>query len=212
MQIDIHIAKTEKPVLAFARQYVGAALAVIIKSINCHRGMENTEDVNNKKISVTSMPLWQILSFISFCFFITSCAVQQTNKIWDPLQQNQTTDTGIKRSTKNMSPAIAALIKQADLKIEQKQWSSSISIIERALRINPKQAEAWTRMAVAHLGNNNAEQAIHMAKRANAYTGKNSKLKSYNWLLMSRAYKILNKLDAAKSAALKSQKIMQENN
>jgi len=165
-----------------------------------------------EKHVLVSFPLWKILSAVSFCCFITSCAVQQTNQQWDPLQQKQSTDTGIKRSTNNLSPAMAALIKKADSKIDQKQWSSAISIIERALRINSKQAEAWTRMSVAHLGSQNVVQAIHMAKRSNAYAGKDSKLKSYNWLLISRAYKQLNKLDAAQSAAETSRKYLQETN
>lgn len=140
------------------------------------------------------------LCIVVLSFYLASCAVQQR------------TDADIKSLTKNLSPAISVLIKQADLKIAQRQWSAAISIIERALRINPKQAEIWSRMAIAHLGDNNAEQAIHMAKRSNIYAGKNTQLKSYNWRLMSRAYKILNNLDAAKSAVLKSEKIMQENN
>jgi len=163
-------------------------------------------------IRQSARPLWQAGSLMGLYFLATSCAVQQGNPIWDPLEEKSVTDTGINRSIKSLSPAIAALVKQADVKIEQKQWSQAISIIERALRINPKQAEAWTRMAIAHLGSGNAEQAIHMARRANVYAAKNLKLKSYNWLLISRAYKKLNKPDAAKSAAFKSKKIMQENN
>lgn len=154
---------------------------------------------------------WSLLFLISFCLLISACASHQENKTWDPLRHTQATDQGISRQTSNLPPAVAILIKQADLKIEQKQWSSAISMIERALRISSRQAEVWTRMAIAHLGNDNAEQAIHMAKRSNGYAGNDFKLKSYNWLLMSRAYYKLNQLNAAEAAAFKSKKLIREN-
>jgi hypothetical protein len=182
MQIDILISKAERPVLIIPKS-VKAALAVIGRC-----------------------------SILASSFYLASCAIQQTKQSWDPLQQKQATNVGIQRSITVLSPAMAALIKQADSKIEQKQWPFAISIIERALRINSKQAEAWTRMSIAYLGLHNPEQAIHMAKRSNTYAGKNKELKSYNWLLMSRAYKKLNKLDAAESAAFKSKKYLQEIN
>lgn len=143
-----------------------------------------------------------------FALVITSCAIKKSDQSWDPLSQDsKQTETGIHRSKPGLSPAISSLIKQADQSIEKQQWSKAISILERALRINTKQAETWTRMAVVYLGQNNPEQALHMAKRSNTYANHDKGLQSYNWLLISRAYRQLNQFDKAIDAENKSNRL-----
>ena len=146
--------------------------------------------------------------FSVLCLSMFSCAVKPTPDTWDPVKKDEEkTSAGFKRSTASMAPAMSALVMQADSAIEQQQWSEAVAILERALRINPKQAEAWTRMAVVYLGQDNPEQCLHMAKKSNRHAKSNHKLQAYNWLLMSRAYKQLDKPDLAESAALKSKQL-----
>ena len=134
---------------------------------------------------------------------LASCA--PTTEIWDPLQdQSAPASTGIQRQTDRLSPAMASLIQQADTKINYEQWPEAIAILERALRINPKQAEAWTRMAVVYLGKLEPEQAMQMAKKSNALAARDTALQAYNWKLIARAYEQMNQPDKARHAAGKS--------
>ncbi|MCW9012928.1 MAG: tetratricopeptide repeat protein [Gammaproteobacteria bacterium] len=113
------------------------------------------------------------------------------------------------RTTLKLTPAMAALIQQADEKIDYQQWPEAVVVLERALRINPKQAEAWTRMAVVYLGKLQPEQAIQMARKSNALASSDNALKSYNWTLMSRAYEQLDQTDKASHAAEQSRQYEQ---
>jgi Tfp pilus assembly protein PilF len=147
--------------------------------------------------------------FISVCLLITACS-PSIEKTWDPLQgQNPDTqaDRGIDRAAEGMSPAMAALIQDADESIEQQQWGRALFILERALRVDAKQPEVWTRMAVTYLGKAEPEQALQMARRSNSYARSKPELQSYNWLLISRAYRALDQPQAADSAAAKSQQL-----
>ena len=118
------------------------------------------------------------LNLVISLLFLMACAPQQGVKQWDPVAASETDlQAGLDRSTDKMNPAMASLIGLADQQIE--------------LRINAKQAEAWTRMAVVYLGQNNPEQCLHMAKKSNRHARGNRGLQAYNWLLMSRAYQQL---------------------
>ena len=145
-------------------------------------------------------------------WLMNSCTPIGPQDKWDPLQEQTTTteqpaSTGISRSDERMSPAMADLIRRADAAIEQQQWPVATGILERALRINPKQAEAWTRMAVVNLGQQNPQQALQMAKKSNRYARGDDALKAYNWLLMSRAYESLGKTAQAEQALATSRSL-----
>jgi cytochrome c-type biogenesis protein CcmH/NrfG len=132
------------------------------------------------------------------CLALTSCALPTQSVDPDSTQ------------TVTLSPAMQKLLEQSDQSINAQNWTQAVAVLERALRINPKQAEAWSRMAVVYLGKNQPEQSINMAKRSNSYANRNTALKSYNWLLMSRAYDQLNQSQLAEQALLKSQQLQQD--
>ena len=153
------------------------------------------------------LQLAKTISLLSLLLSLYACAVKAPEQ-WDPMQTTPETQArGIDRSTYGMSAAMSALIQQADQSIELQRWSAAMSTLERALRINPKQAEAWTRMAVVYLGQNNPEQCIHMAKKSNVYARANNSLMAYNWLLMSRAYEQMGQMEKAEQALMKSNQL-----
>ena len=109
-----------------------------------------------------------------------------------------------------INSAVAALIRQADVMINQSRWADASSLIERAIRIDSYQADSWTRMAIIYLGKDNPEQAVQMAKKSNSLAKQNKSLQAWNWSLMSRAYALLQKSDLALQAAQTSQRLQQE--
>jgi tetratricopeptide (TPR) repeat protein len=156
-----------------------------------------------------------ILSLASLA--LLSCAVPVTQPAWDPLQpaQEQTDSrapaAGIERSSRQLSPAMADLIGRADAAIEQQRWSEASALLERALRVNPKQAEAWTRMAVVNLGTHNPQQSLQMARKSNRHAKASRSLMAYNWLLMSRAYEQLGQPEQAQQALAESRRLQDGN-
>ncbi len=113
-------------------------------------------------------------------------------------------------TTGRINSAVVALIKQADVMINQSRWPDASSLIERAIRIDSYQADSWTRMAIIYLGKENPEQAIQMAKKSNSLAKQNKLLQAWNWSLMSRAYAMMDKPDLAVQAAQTSQRLQQE--
>ena len=152
--------------------------------------------------------LGNLIVLIGLVFFLTSCAITPSSDNWDPVRPaGESPKVGLDLSTSAMSAAMAALIDQADQAIEKQQWSQAATTLERALRINPKQAEAWTRMAVVNLGKNNPQQCIHMAKKSNRHAKNNPDLLAYNWLLISRAYQQMGRVEQAEAALTKSNQL-----
>jgi len=154
---------------------------------------------------------------------LLSCAQPRSADSWDPLQPPASPDavrepateaapaSGLSRSTDQLSAPVADLIGRADDAIQQQHWAEASALLERALRINPKQAEAWTRMAVVNLGSNHPQQSIQMAQKSNRHAGASRSLMAYNWLLISRAYEQLGLSDKARQALDKSRRLQDGN-
>ena len=160
-----------------------------------------------KNIRIKSLFLVFVLSGL-----LVACSAGKETEIWDPLvEESQPASQGLQRSLTNLSPAIASLLQKADQSIEKQQWQQAIASLERALRINGKQAEVWTRLAVVYLGQYNPQQSIHMAKRSNSYSRNNQSLQAYNWLLISRAYTLMQNQHLADEASQKSRQLQQAN-
>ena len=179
-------------------------------------------------ITIISGPIEGTLQLINpsikFALFMLSilalaaCAPPKTDDSWDPLRSAEADagtagetpaagDTGMARSTTQLSPAMADLISRADAAIDQQRWPDASALLERALRVNPKQAEAWTRMAVVKLGTGNPEQSIQMARKSNRHARDSRSLMAYNWLLISRAHEQLGQSAQAQTALQKSRQL-----
>ena len=142
---------------------------------------------------------------------LLSCGTGPQTAAWDPLLGETPADAaGLDRSLGQMPAAVQRLISQADQAMANNDWYSAISTLERALRINPKQAETWSRLSVANYGGQQYQQAIQMARRSNSHITNNNSLKAYNWLMMSRAYEQLGNMALSKQAADTSQQLQQD--
>lgn len=157
--------------------------------------------VEMTEVGYVSLKMTFVFAFI--VLILSSCSLQKLN--------TSSESSVLAISDTKLSAAIKPLISAADAHIKNREWSKSITILERALRINKRQAETWARMALAYKGKNEFEQAIQMAKRSNSYASQNTDLKAYNWQLISDAYLKLNKLDKSQAAAIKSQQLQGKN-
>jgi len=81
---------------------------------------------------------------------------------------------------RNLPDVIKSLIQQSDEQFMNHNLSGSLATLERAVRINPRHAEVWSRMAQIYLQQGNIEQAKQHAKRSNSVIKNNTPLKAFN--------------------------------
>ncbi len=111
------------------------------------------------------------------------------------------------RSTGSVLPAVEDLVQQADAQIAMRNLDVASEKLERALRISPDYAPAWSRMAHIALNEADAARAIQMAKRSNSHAGNAVELKLLNWQYIRKANQMLGDTDGVLNAE-KSIKIL----
>lgn len=67
-------------------------------------------------------------------------------------------------------PVVANLLRQSEQASAQQEWSKAETYLQRALRISPKNALLWSRMAETKLQQGKKSQAVQFANKSNAIT------------------------------------------
>ena len=88
--------------------------------------------------------------------------------------------------------AINVLLDEADVLIKNHTFDAAADKLERALRIKPEYAPAWSRLSWLALQMNSPERSVQMAKRSNSFAFSNPELQSLNWSFIRAASKVLN--------------------
>jgi len=138
--------------------------------------------------------------FIILMLLLTACAEQVTKSVvLVPVEERNAPDT-IKNKTvpikkeissetkKQEEPVIIALLNDADKFSGQGQSAKAAAAIERALRIEPRNALLWHRLSVVRFQQQQWQQTIAMARKSIALAGDDARLKSDNWSLIAKAY------------------------
>jgi Tfp pilus assembly protein PilF len=84
------------------------------------------------------------------------------------------------------------------------QFSKAEMILERALRVEPRNARLWHEMAQVKYGQKEYGQAVQFCIKSNSLAGKDNGLIQQNWLLMEKAYVELGEPEKAEEARIKS--------
>ncbi len=138
---------------------------------------------------------------ITLC--LAACAEQTTKSVElipveernVPVEKAQTTivevkiraDKKIKSIDKKKESVIIALLDDAERLLNKGQSEKAAATIERALRIEPKNALLWHHLAVVRIQQQQWQQAIAMARKSNSLSA-NAQLKSDNWAVIATAY------------------------
>ena len=101
----------------------------------------------------------------------------------------------------NALPAVDDLMNQADGQIAASNWDLAEEKLERALRISPDFAPAWSRLSQIALYRNEPQRAIQMAKRSNSHAGSSVELKLLNWQFIRQASEMLDDDDGVQNAS-----------
>lgn len=104
------------------------------------------------------------------------------------------------------SPAVVALLDNAEKEIQVGRYDRAVASIERALRVEPQNALLWSKLASIRLAQRNWQQASVLAGRSNSLARNNHALQVQNWRIIAQSKAMLG--DSA-GAATARQKILQ---
>lgn len=96
--------------------------------------------------------------------------------------------------------AINVLLDEADMLIENQAYNSAVDKIERALRIKPEYAPAWSRLSWLALQMDSPERSVQMARRSNSLAFSDPELQVLNWSFIRTASEVLNDEDGYQRA------------
>ena len=85
-----------------------------------------------------------------------------------PIQQSPAIRSEPLPAERSVPPVVSKLLRQSEQAAEQQDWVLAESYLQRALRISPKNALLWSRMAEAKLQQGKYKQAVQFASKSNA--------------------------------------------
>ncbi|MEZ5584600.1 MAG: tetratricopeptide repeat protein [Candidatus Competibacteraceae bacterium] len=81
--------------------------------------------------------------------------------------------------------AVVALLDSAANYVDGGEWDKAGAALERALRIEPKNAGIWHDLAQIRLQQRQYQQAESLAAKSNSLSGTNNNIKARNWRLIA---------------------------
>ncbi len=91
------------------------------------------------------------------------------------------------KSPSSSNPVVVSLLKSASQYEAKGDLGRSAASIERGLRIAPKDAHLWSRLAHIRLQQDRPKQAELLSKKSIRFAGGNSGLLADNWLIIAEA-------------------------
>lgn len=85
------------------------------------------------------------------------------------------------------SAAVASLMDGARADVAAGRLANAAASLERALRIEPRNARLWQELARVRLKQGEYAQAESVAARSNSWAGSDNRLRAENWRLIAQA-------------------------
>lgn len=100
--------------------------------------------------------------------------------------------------------AAATLLASARQNLQAGQFSQAEMMLERALRLEPRNARLWHEMGQVKYGQKDYKQVVQFCIKSKSLAGKDYDLIRQNWLLMEKAYLQLGETEKARQARSKA--------
>lgn len=140
--------------------------------------MKNLKSVQNKRsYHVRSCKLRAWLLMLTISLLMAGCAS-------DPAGTGSPHNIGV---TPDAGRAVAALLAKAERQEYQAHWEQAAALLERALRIKPRNARLWHRLAKIRLQQGRYAMAESLAQKSNALAKDDEDLKWGNAELIEAA-------------------------
>ncbi len=101
------------------------------------------------------------------------------------------------------SPILRKMLRQADEAALKQQWSQSESYLERALRVDSRNAAVWQRLAEVKLAQDRPLKAIQFARKSISLSTGNVAIAERGWMVVEESNIRLNKPERAAMARKK---------
>jgi len=105
-----------------------------------------------------------------------------------------------------LSPAVGALVLAANKNTDQGNIESATTTIERAIRIEPRNAALYYKLALLRLEQNKPKLAEGLAKKSALLASGGNPLKKHSWLLIAKARDMQNNPQGAQEARAQAEK------
>jgi hypothetical protein len=131
--------------------------------------------------------------------------VVESPPIPEPVQETPNPGFQPLESFSPMSPAVGSLVLAANEDNQKGNVESATTTLERASRIEPRNATLYYKLALVKL-NSKPSQAEDLAKKAALLAGNDPALKKHSWLLVAKAREMQKDFEGAKEARAKASK------
>jgi tetratricopeptide (TPR) repeat protein len=181
---------------------------------------ENQETRKNEMMRKTGNHLWQISGKLGLLLALTlvmhGCAgktlVEQPT-VPAPVSRPGQAPTPSETPTPGYESvpvpkegkAAATLLASARQNLRAGQFAKAEMTLERALRLEPRNARLWQEMAQVKYGQKDYKQVVQFCIKSKSLAGKDHALIRQNWLLMEKAYLKLGETEKARQARSKAE-------
>ncbi len=94
------------------------------------------------------------------------------------------TTVPLEKTPVSSNPAVQSLVDRAQNDVLAGRFGDAVAVMERALRIEPRNARVWYEYARVRMDQSEYRQAENLALRANTYAGGNQRLRRAIWELI----------------------------
>ena len=108
------------------------------------------------------------------------------------------------------SPAVVALLGNAEQSMASGNMDRAVASIERALRIDPKNPRLWQHLGRIRLQQKRWDQAIATARKSNLLAADDARLRADNWLIIARALEAKGDKAGAQHAVEQARKLYRQ--
>jgi len=139
--------------------------------------------------------------YIVSAFLLMSCAVtKQDAAVQLPGEDPQQTVA----PDKNTSSAVISLLEKARDATKQGDYQRAEVLLERTVRIEPRNASLWHYLAKLRLHQTRYNEAIGLAQKSNNLVRSNDHLKADNWRIIAHAKYQMGDVSGAQAAQTKA--------
>ena len=103
------------------------------------------------------------------------------------------------------NPAVLALLNNAAAQEQAGQYEQAAATLERALRLEPRNAMLWHRLARLRLSQGEWQTAADLAAKSNSLAGGDSDLQARNWQVIAEAKERQGDRDGAREARARAE-------
>lgn len=135
-----------------------------------------------------------------FCLFPIACTTTRPPAVEIPGEDPDK----IIRPSSDTSPAVVNLLNQARTATQQGELERAEVLLERTVRIEPRNPTLWHYLAKLRLHQGRLQEAMGLAAKSNTLSANNNKLKADNWRIIAHAKQQSGDIYGAKEAQQKA--------